>query len=95
MGKRSNFKRNPRDYYKTPEKAVKPLLPFIIDKGLCFSEPCAGDGSLVRHLVKHGLQCGQQSDIEPQNENITKIDARDLSALGGSVNIIITNQHCS
>lgn len=26
MGKRSNFERNPRDFYRTPEAAVLPLI---------------------------------------------------------------------
>ena len=29
MGKRSNFEKRARDYYKTPAKAVEPLIPFL------------------------------------------------------------------
>ena len=29
MGKRSNFERNPRDFYPTPKEAVIPLLPHL------------------------------------------------------------------
>lgn len=60
MGKRSDFERNPRDYYQTPYEAVIPLLPHLVAphsaRGYVanFVEPCAGDGRLVRHLEKHG-----------------------------------------
>jgi len=91
MGKRSNFDRNPRDYYITPEKAVLPLLPHIQGKGLVFAEPCAGDGSLVRHLIKYGMRCGWQSDIEPQHEDVKEFDALELLCLDRMNDIIITN----
>jgi len=74
MGKRSNFERNPRDYYRTPEKAVLPLLPHL-DMGSPFVEPCAGDGCLVDHLERAGLFCDYKSDIEPQSKDIWKRDA--------------------
>lgn len=73
MGKRSNFKRNPRDYYKTPYKCVLPLLPHITVKK--FIEPCAGDGALVQHLEHNGLECVKMFDIEPQDTAIEKGDA--------------------
>ena len=49
MGKRSNFERIERDFYPTPFEAVEPLIPHLPDK-FTFAEPCAGDGSLTRHL---------------------------------------------
>jgi hypothetical protein len=30
MGKRSNFERIERDFYKTPAEAVRPLLPHLV-----------------------------------------------------------------
>ena len=88
MGKRSDFARNPRDFYPTPEAAVLPLLPFL-SRGETFVEPCAGDGALVRHLEKHGLHCAGQYDIEPQAPGIVQQDYTDLKACGADY--IITN----
>ena len=56
MGKRSGFERIPRDFYPTPAAAVLPLIPHL--RGIrSFAEPCAGDGTLVRHLESYGLRC--------------------------------------
>ena len=49
-----------------------PLLPHL--EYITFAEPCAGDGSLIRILQSHGLICTWASDIDPQGENITKMD---------------------
>jgi hypothetical protein len=49
MGKRSDFQRKPRDFYPTPFAAVEPLIGHLPRK-FKFSEPCAGDGQLCRHL---------------------------------------------
>lgn len=79
MGKRSNFDRNPRDFYPTPYQAIIPLLPYVSGS---FVEPCAGDGRLIRHLSKHGLVCVSAYDIEPDNsneENLIKIQEIDLT----------------
>lgn len=88
MGKRSDFARNPRDFYPTPEAAVLPLVPFL-DRGATFIEPCAGDGALVRHLERHGLHCAGQYDIEPQAAGIVQQDYTDLKDCGADY--IITN----
>jgi hypothetical protein len=62
VGKRSDFPREPRDLYRTPLKAVEPLIPFL--KGVKrFAEPCAGEGDLVRHLESFGLTCVYQGDM--------------------------------
>lgn len=80
MGKRSDFERNPRDYYPTPYEAVIPLIPHIVaplrpmNTPANFIEPCAGDGRLIRHLEKHGHKCVYACDIEPQAEGIEKRD---------------------
>ena len=91
MGKRSNFERVERDFYRTPTDAVEPLRPFIQDVQ-SFCEPCAGDGALINALVDMGLRCTSAFDIQPQSINIEKQDAlaldeRDL--LGAD--LIITN----
>lgn len=75
MGKRSTFERRERDFYPTPFKAVEPLIPFL-DKDF-YVEPCAGDGSLIRHLSM--IECIFACDIEPQAENISKINAMSLT----------------
>lgn len=87
MGKRSNFERNPRDYYPTPYEAVIPLLPFL-DEGTLFVEPCAGDGRLIDHLERHGHKCIAAYDIEPQRADIIKGDALELMVIGKGEKII-------
>ena len=49
MGKRSDFKRRPRDYYPTPVAAVEPLIAHLPER-FKYIEPCVGDGALVRAL---------------------------------------------
>jgi hypothetical protein len=83
MGKRSNFKRRPRDFYATPAEAVVPLMEFT--NGIkYFAEPCAGKGDLIRHLESGGLHCNYSGDL-----------ARGRDALrykgGGNIDAIITN----
>lgn len=66
MGKRSNFERLPRDFYKTPLAAVMPLAPFL-PSIFSYIEPCAGDGRLLQHieeLCPHSY-CEMAMDIEP------------------------------
>ena len=74
MGKRSDFERIPRDFYRTPEAAVLPLLPHL-PYGVMFAEPCAGDGALVRALERHGMSCVEALDIEPRTEIAYRRDA--------------------
>jgi hypothetical protein len=88
MGKRSNFERRERDFYPTPYEAVIPLLPHL-SAGARFCEPCAGDGALVDHLVKHGFICASARDIEPRRQGIDQKDA--LTTLTGNVDYFITN----
>ena len=66
MGKRSDFKRIERDYYKTPLPAVVPLIPHLTASDDCFVEPCCGDGALIDHLNRFDFQCGLASDIAPE-----------------------------
>ena len=94
MGKRSNFVRVERDYYPTPIAAVEPLidhLPYSFD----YTEPCAGDGRLVKHITEltegHG-ECLFACDIEPQSGSVIQADALDLTFGGyGIVDYCITN----
>ena len=74
MGKRSAFERMPRDFYPTPYKAVLPLLPHLPET-FTFAEPCAGDGRLISHLVKHGGDVRYAFDIEPMHEWVKEGDA--------------------
>jgi len=100
MGKRSNFKRLPRDYYRTWDpRAVEPLVPHLPKMGT-FVEPCAGDGSLIKNiheLTKYGMCCTFASDIEPQESVIpefviAKLDALELKSKGPKlIKNIITN----
>lgn len=90
MGKRSNFERNDRDYYRTPMKAVLPLVPHITQLET-FAEPCAGDGTLVKHLEKFLPYCYWKSDIEPQDDFISKRDALSLTNPLKKSDLIITN----
>lgn len=77
MGKRSDFARNPRDLYPTPEAAVFPLLPHLVPN-TSFIEPCAGDGRLVRHLEKYGHICLDAFDIEPLDTRVEQDDALEV-----------------
>jgi hypothetical protein len=94
MGKRSNFERNPRDYYTTPQEAVFPLLAHLPRRAQ-FIEPCAGDGRLVRHLTKQGHSCVYACDIEPQPSDGVLIHRRDVLFFDNqflpSTDYIITN----
>lgn len=96
MGKRTNFERNPRDYYPTPYRAVLPLFKHL-PCGSSFVEPCAGDGRLVDHLESHGNICTYACDIEPQKDRCfggRKIQKEDVLFFGWKcppADFIITN----
>ncbi len=64
MGKRSNFDRIEKDYYRTIDpKATIKLLPHL-SPGCRFIEPCCGDYILVDQLEYHGLDCVGAYDID-------------------------------
>lgn len=90
MGKRSDFARNPRDFYPTPPEAVIPLLPHL-PRAFTFAEPCAGDGALVDALRVYGGRCVYAADIEPRANYIIQAEAEDVRLLGGPCDFIITN----
>lgn len=79
MGKRSNFKRNPRDFYPTPAPAVEPLLPFLA-MHTNFYEPCAGEGDLISHLEAYEHICVGASDIKG-HEGVGDIEIVEKDAL--------------
>lgn len=65
MSKRaSQFERKEKDFYRTPEAAVIPLLPHLQDNTL-FIEPCCGDGALIKVLESYGHSCFCASDADP------------------------------
>lgn len=88
MGKRSQFARVERDFYPTPEAAVKPLLPHI-ETIIEFDEPCAGDGALIKHLDSAGKVNVYAGDIDPRGDFIFRHDALKLSRCQGDA--FITN----
>jgi hypothetical protein len=79
MGKRTldQKPRAARDFYSTPEEAVRPLLRFLPPETR-FAEPCAGDGRLIRHLEAAGHVCVDAGDIHPLAPGIRQCDARDF-----------------
>lgn len=83
MGRRSNFERRERDYYKTPIKAVEPLIPHLPKEGFNYYAPCAGDGSLVNHLgqLSSGV-CQYAADLEPQRGGILRANALEFAFSG-------------
>lgn len=89
MGKRSDFARNKMDLYATPMAAVQPLLPHL-GTALKYCEPCAGEGTLIRHLGSAGHKCVSAFDAGmgpfPRHDAsfITEVDLR-------GADIIITN----
>ncbi|QDH50457.1 SAM-dependent methyl transferase [Caulobacter phage KcrB] len=89
MGRRSNFERKPRDYYRTwDERAYAPLLRHLAPHTL-FCEPCAGDYTLAARLEAAGHGCTAAWDIEPQDPRVDKQDA--TTRLIGNIHCFITN----
>ena len=89
MGKRSDFSRNPKDFYSTPYEGVVPLLPYL--NAAEFIEPCAGDGRLIRHLEAHGMKCVYACDIDPLAPGIENKDVLFLGNKLPPAPAIITN----
>jgi len=89
MGKRSDFARIDKDYYRTFDKrAGKAIEPFL-SPSTRFCEPCAGAGDLMDQLTAMGHVCARARDIEPQREDIEQKDA--LTTLTGNIDCFITN----
>lgn len=84
MGKRSDFKRRPMDtYFTIDHDAVTPLCPFL-GSVKRFAEPCAGEGHLVRHLERVGLECVYRADLA---EGVDALSTKNF----GRCDAIITN----
>jgi hypothetical protein len=94
MGKRSNFNRNPRDFYPTPRQAVEPLIDHLPYDDFDYVEPCAGDGRLVNHiseLTEGQANCVFMSDIEPQVDAIYTANALEIYFEQEMADMCITN----
>lgn len=90
MGKRSEFERNPMDYYATPREAVAPLLPYL-PANSSYCEPCAGEGKLIDHLTLAGHHCVSAFDADSgtmfRHHDASWIQEQDLHG----AQLIITN----
>jgi hypothetical protein len=91
MGKRSSFERRPRDFYPTPEAALRPLIRHL-PPVFAWWEPCAGDGRLTDWIgaARPRAVCLRASDIEPASPRVAHGDALTDPPPPG-VNLIITN----
>lgn len=91
MGKRSTFKRNERDLYRTPYKAAVPLFNHLPQFGGAYYEPCAADGLLISHFDGF-MVCVGASDIVPLSSGIRQRDIFELTRddLNGA-EMVITN----
>lgn len=82
MGKRSDFERVEKDFYRTIDpRAVAALAPYLVSQ-TNFWEPCCGDMDLVSGLEAYGHSCIAASDIS------LGVDALSIAQC---VNPIITN----
>lgn len=83
MGKRSEFERVEKDFYRTIDRrAVQALEPHLRNHD--FAEPCSGELDLVKALEEMGYHCGWESDISRGTDALT------LEHIGGA-SCIITN----
>lgn len=94
MGKRSDFERKPRDFYRTPIEAVVPLIPHLEWRvSQKWIEPCAGDAALIDHidhLTPKEFLCTEAYDIHPMHDSIMEQDFFDLE-VGDHIDYVITN----
>jgi len=74
MGKRSNFERVEKDFYRTFDpRAVAALAPHLAPNTK-FAEPCAGDGVLIDQLEALGHVCTAAYDLQPNRHDIVQSD---------------------
>jgi hypothetical protein len=88
MGKRSDFTRIERDYYRTFDPRAAQALQPHVSYGDMYIEPCAGDGSLIRNLDRIGLSCAWAFDVQPNGPGI---DKRDVLALHADLDNFTSN----
>lgn len=89
MGKRSDFKRIEKDFYRTIDpRAVEALNPHL-QPGTRFAEPCVGAGDLMVSLISLGHECYWHSDISDEENPICALSL-ESEHLHDS-DIIITN----
>ena len=88
VGKRTDYPKIEKDFYRTPAHAVEPLLAHL-NRDTLFDEPCCGDGALVRHLQAAGHHCNFASDIDPKMDTAPIINAMDRDDCKGEM--FITN----
>jgi hypothetical protein len=92
LGKRSEFVRVEKDFYRTIDKrAVAALAPFLTPDTK-YAEPCYGYGDLEVNLSLYNHECVWKSDIDThymdvQQKNALELDSNDLSM----ADCVITN----
>lgn len=76
MGKRSEFERVEKDFYRTIDaRAAKALIPHLAEHTR-FIEPCAGLGDLVTELEAYDHKCVWASDSNIDEEFLKEVPAR-------------------
>lgn len=93
MGKRDGdkFTRNDKDLYPTIDPGC--LVPAFVDsiRGKTYAEPCWGNGDL-EDLLMDVATCKWRSDINPQQPNISVLDATEINIDDvGHLDLLITN----
>lgn len=78
MGKRTDFKRIPKDKYYTKDPGPVRRLQAHLPAGLRFVEPCAGAGDLIKSMVGYGHECVYACDIAPGHKTIIRRNALTL-----------------
>lgn len=78
MGRRSEFKRVERDYYRSIDPRIGHALAPHLSPGVRYVEPCAGAGDLIAQLRPFAT-CVGAYDIAPQTEGIARADMFDLT----------------
>lgn len=96
LGKRSEFLRVERDYYRTFDPKAGEALKSFIPDDTRYAEPFAGKGDLIWNLKLANIKasCPLRSDIEPKDVSIEKFDAFDIKKqdfVDKNIDMIITN----
>lgn len=82
MGKRSDFERIDKDFYRTIDARAGRALNPHLEPSTYYWEPCCGEMDLVNELAAYGHRCRSATDIN------MGIDALNIAACDGP---IITN----